>query len=105
MEQMEKIYNSVKSFITRQFGIQDYNDINVTFERLNGLSNAIFLVKIINKTTGSLIHQIIYRSFGEISDLVDRDLETKIIHNLSKKGITPKIYETDNQTYRIEEFV
>jgi thiamine kinase-like enzyme len=52
-----------------------------------------------------MVHEVIYRQFGEISDLVNRELETSIIDHLSSQGMTPKILETDGQTYRIEEFI
>jgi thiamine kinase-like enzyme len=105
MEQFEKIYNNVKTYINKNLIGQNYNEIELNFEKLNGLSNDIYLVKMYNKTTNEMVHEVIYRQFGEIADLVDRNLETCIIENLSEKGLTPKIYETDGQTYRIEEFI
>ncbi len=105
MEHFEKIYNNLKSYISKNFSDRNYNDIELSFERLNGLSNDIYLVKMFNQTTQEMVHEVIYRQFGEISDLVDRKLETSIIQNLSEKKLTPRIFETDDQTYRIEEFI
>lgn len=105
MEQIEKVYKNIKKYLYRHMGIENYNDLELSYQKLNGLSNDIYLVKIQNKTTNELIQEIIYRKFGEISDLVDRELEMRIVDNLSNKGVGPKILETDNKTYRIEEFI
>lgn len=105
MEQFEKIYKNMRSFITRHLKGKEYHELDLSFEKMNGLSNDIYLVKIYNKTTNEVLHEVIYRQFGEISDLVDRKMETGIIENLSEKGLTPSIYETDGKTYRIEEFI
>jgi thiamine kinase-like enzyme len=51
------------------------------------------------------LNEFIYRSFGQISDLLDRNLEALVINALSGPGYCPKIFETDNKTYRIEEFI
>lgn len=105
MEQFEKIYNNLKAFYSKHFESQPFHELDLNFEKLNGLSNDIYLVKIYNKTTNQIVHEVIYRQFGEISDLVNRELETNIIDHLSGKGMTPKILETDGSTYRIEEFI
>jgi thiamine kinase-like enzyme len=105
MDHFDKIYTNIKNFLSRHMANNDHNELELDFEKLNGLSNDIYLVKIFNKTKNEMVHEVIYRQFGEISDLVDRNLETCIIRNLSDKGLTPKIYETDGSTYRIEEFI
>jgi thiamine kinase-like enzyme len=105
MEQFEKIYKNIKNYVYKCSRGKVYNELDISLEKLNGLSNDIYLVRIHNKSTNEMLHEIIYRQFGEISDLVDRDLETSIIDKLSEKGLTPKIYETDGKTYRIEEYI
>lgn len=105
MEQFEKIYKNIKSFILKHLNGKDYHELDLTFEKMNGLSNDIYLVKIYNKSTNEKLQEVIYRQFGEISDLVDRQMETKIIENLAEKGLGPEIYETDGKTFRIEEFI
>lgn len=105
MEHFEKICANIKNFVLNHTKGKEFHELDLNFEKLNGLSNDIYLVKIYNKTTNEMMHEVIYRQFGEISDLVDRELETKIINNLSEKGVTPPIYETDGKTYRIEEYV
>jgi thiamine kinase-like enzyme len=105
MEHFEKIYKNLQDFISKYLSEKNYNELELTFEKMNGLSNDIYLVKIYDKTTNEMVHEVIYRQFGEISDLVDRELETSIIENLSSKGLTPKIFETDGKSYRIEEFI
>jgi thiamine kinase-like enzyme len=105
MEQFEKIYEHIKSFVSKKFSSQDYNELEITFEKMNGLSNSIYLVRIFNKTTKEFLDEFVYRLFGEISEFIDRDLELDIIQNLSVKGVTPFIYETDYKSYRIEEYI
>jgi thiamine kinase-like enzyme len=105
MEQFEKIYQNIKGFLSKEFNIENYNEIELVFEKLNGLSNDIYLVKIFNKSTNEMVHEIIYRKFGEMGDLLDREQEGRIISSLAEQGVSPKIYETDNKTYRIEEFI
>ena len=107
MEYVENYIESLKHFIDNEFSI-DLNsnqEVELKFERLNGLSNDIFLVQIFNKTSNIFLHEFIYRSFGQISDLLDRNLEAQVINALSGPGYCPKIYETDNKTYRIEEYI
>jgi thiamine kinase-like enzyme len=105
MEHFGKIYKNMQAYISKNLSERNYNDLELTFEKLNGLSNDIYLVKIYNKSQNEMVHEVIYRQFGEIADLVNRELETSIIENLSSKGLTPKIFETDGTSYRIEEFI
>jgi len=88
-----------------KFYTRKENQIELDFIRLNGLSNTIYLVKVFDKTSKTLVKELIYRSFGEISELVDRVTEMEIIDSLSSKNLTPKIFETDNVSYRIEEYI
>jgi thiamine kinase-like enzyme len=105
MDHFEKIYNNLKSYINNTFSDMNCNEIELSFEKLNGLSNDIYLVKMFDKTSQETVHEVIYRQFGEISDLVDRELEQRIIDSLSTKSLSPKILQTDGSSYRIEEFV
>ena len=105
MEYMEKIISNINNFMEANFNTRKENQIELEFIRLNGLSNSIYLVKVFDKTSKTLVKELIYRSFGEISELVDRDTELEIIDSLSEKNLTPKIFETDNETYRIEEYI
>ena len=101
----DKIKTKIKSFIINSYNIEE-KDFEISLKNLGGLSNKNFIVTITNTTTKEIIDQILYRKFGEISDVVDRDLETMIINNLSKKGIAPKIYEVDTKdNFRIEQFL
>lgn len=107
MEQVANFMESVNKFIASEYSI-DINsnqDIELKFQKLNGLSNDIFLVEILNKTSNTILNEFIFRSFGHIADLLDRNLEALVINALSGPGYSPKIYETDNKTYRIEEFI
>lgn len=105
MDFMEKIISNINNFMEINFNTRKENQIELEFIRLNGLSNTIYLVKVFDKTSKTLVKELIYRSFGEISEFVDREAEMEIINNLSEKNVTPKIFETDNETYRIEEYI
>jgi len=102
---MTKIIANIKNFMESNFNTRKENEIELDFIRLNGLSNTIYLVKVFDKTSKTLVKELIYRSFGEISELVDRETEKEIIDNLSIQNLTPKIFETDEKTYRIEEYI
>ena len=107
MEDFDTIKNNVRQYILRKHKIQlPEKFLGVHLESLGGLSNTNYVATITNKTTNERISQILYRKFGEISDVVDRDLETMIINDLAQKGIGPKIYEKDpNGKYRIDEYL
>ena len=77
----DKIKTKIKSFIINSYNIEE-KDFEISLKNLGGLSNKNFIVTITNTTTKEIIDQILYRKFGEISDVVDRDLETMIINNL-----------------------
>ncbi len=102
---VDKIKSKINSFIIKSYNIEE-KDFEISLKNLGGLSNKNFIVTITNKTTKEIIDQILYRKFGEISDVVERDLETMIINQLSEIGIAPKIYEIDpNSNFRIEQYL
>ena len=107
MEDFDTIKSNIRQYILRKHKIQlPEKFLGVHLESLGGLSNTNYVATITNKTTNERIGQILYRKFGEISDVVDRDLETMIINDLAQKGIGPKIYEKDpNGKYRIDEYL
>jgi thiamine kinase-like enzyme len=83
---------------------------NYTYEleKLYGLTNEIFLLKIFEKNRGILKERCIFRKFGNfsiMSDIVDRILESKIIKKLSDEGLTPGIISTDMKNYRFEIYI
>ena len=94
---MEEIIKSnLRKYIQKFYHINiSTKYIGVTLKNLGGLSNINFVATITNKSTNERICIILYRHFGEISDVVDRDLETMIIEQLANKGIGPKIYYND----------
>lgn len=51
------------------------------------------------------VTDFVFKVFGRISVIVDRELENKIIHNLNKDNKGPKILATDYKLYRAEEFI
>ena len=107
MEDFETIKSNIRSYIINKKKIQlPEKVIEINLKDIGGLSNTNYLATITNSTTNEMIDQILYRKFGEISDVVDRDLETMIINDLAQKGLGPKIYEKDkNGKYRIDEYL
>ena len=107
MEDFDTIKNNIRQYVLRKHKIQlPEKFLGVHLESVGGLSNTNYVATITNKTTNERIGQILYRKFGEISDVVDRDLETMIINDLAQKGLGPKIYEKDpNGKYRIDEYL
>jgi thiamine kinase-like enzyme len=79
-----------------------HNTVRISFEHLNGLSNEIYKVTVFDACDKKLI-EFVFRLFGRISDVLDRKLESMIINSLP--GYTPVIYDTDDHTYRIEEYI
>ena len=105
---MEEIIKSnLRKYVQKFYHINiSTKYIGVTLKNLGGLSNINFVATITNKSTNERICIILYRHFGEISDVVDRDLETMIIEQLANKGIGPKIYYNDpNNKFRLNEYL
>ena len=100
---------------------QIFNQINKTNStnpddlevlRLSGISNQTFKIsinsstEINNKESCEFAYKsLIYKIFGRINSLVDRDLEMSLIKEFSSKKIGPNVYSTDNKTFRIEEYL
>ncbi len=107
MEDFDKIKSNITNYVIKKYNIQlPEKYIGVHLESVGGLSNTNYVATITNKTTNERIGQILYRKYGEISDVVDRDLETMIINDLAQKGVGPKIYQKDpNGKYRIDEYI
>jgi thiamine kinase-like enzyme len=103
----EIIKTNLRKYVQKLYKIDSSEKyIGVTLKNLGGLSNINFVATISNKSTNERICYILYRHFGEISDVVDRDLETMIIDELANKGIGPKIYYADpNNKYRLNEYL
>lgn len=109
MEDFGKVKKDVTDYVRDSFMIDPDREqglITMNIKKLDGLSNTNYHVTISNNTTNEILSQVVYRKFGEISDVVDRELETFIIKSLSNKGIGPKIYLHDSQMrFRIDEFM
>ena len=69
------------------------------------MSNDIYHVIYKRKNDNEIIYEVCYRNFGEIGELVNRELETFIIKSLSDKKLGPKIIDNDISTYRIDEYI
>jgi thiamine kinase-like enzyme len=105
MEYVPEIFENISSLLFGKEDSENMAEVEVRCERMNGLSNAIYKVEVIDKSSNILISEFIYRIFGEIGGLVDRNLENYIINSLSGPGFSAKILETDNKTYRMEEYI
>jgi thiamine kinase-like enzyme len=88
---------------------KNYKREEVSFEitPLSGISNYIYRVQIFhkNKEESFEIPNVFFKIFGKISSLVNREYETVINNSLAEIGYSAKIYDTDNKTYRVDEFL
>ena len=67
MEDFEKIKENVRNFLTQKLSIpREQKNIELTLEKLDGLSNTNYLITVMNKSTEEKLIQIVYRKFGEI---------------------------------------
>jgi len=73
----------------------------IKFERLAGLSNMTYKVTALDSMVSP--SSVIFRRFGDNSEIIDRDRENYIFQELAKKGLGPSCYGLD-QTIRVEEF-
>jgi len=65
----------------------------------------IYLVRILEKESHTMIKEFVYKVFGENNEFMDRESEEKIMENLSMSGLGPQILLSDKSTFRAEEFV
>ena len=78
MEDFETIKSNIRSYIINKKKIQlPEKVIEINLKDIGGLSNTNYLATITNSTTNEMIDQILYRKFGEISDVVDRNNDNK----------------------------
>lgn len=105
MDSIEKVHSNIKSYIQEKFNFPSQDNISLQLTKMNSLSNDIYHTVVIDSTTNEVIDEIVYRNFGEIGDIVNRDLEESVINSLGSRGIGPKIFTTDHKTYRIDEYV
>lgn len=90
--------------------ICNISEANINLKSISGISNDIYKVDLILNTEANNEYKIpvislLFRWFGKISNLVDRQLETKIMIGLNNANLGPSILETDNKTYRVEEYI
>ena len=88
--------------------LNDFEGISINdiiLENTSGISNNIYKVSFLTDRSEIQTKFLLFRWFGKISYLVNRELEIKIINGLSKLGLGPSIIDTDYSTYRIEEFI
>ena len=82
-------------------------NISFNISPLSGISNTIYRITLIpNKKQDQYeIPNIFFKIFGKLSVLCNREVEANISKSLSNYGCSAKIYETDNKTYRVDEFL
>jgi len=100
---MENYHTLLNDYIKSRKG--ETEKFTYQLEKLNGLSNDVFLMKILDKNTGLVEESCIFRKFGQISEMVDRNLEGRIIEKLSILGLTPEVISTDMKKYRFEKYI
>lgn len=86
----------------------DVSPDKVSLKDISGISNAIY--KVYLDPSDSSFQNIPYKSFlfrwfGKISYLVHRQLEKHVMNGLNKLNIGPAIIATDEEKYRVEEFI
>jgi hypothetical protein len=94
---------SLKQYIVETIKDIDFENLTVHKEKLNGLSNDVYLISVSYNNT--LLSQFIFRLFGINHQQSDSVLEKYIITKLSVSGLTPKVLATDDTTYRIEQYI
>mmetsp|Transcript_38389 Transcript_38389/g.34190 ORF Transcript_38389/g.34190 Transcript_38389/m.34190 type:complete len:112 (+) Transcript_38389:116-451(+) len=89
--------NYIKATLPDWASISD-NDIII--EKLTSLSNIVF--KVTSKKEVSP-NPIIFRKFATKEGVVDREKESLVFLEMSKRGLGPKCYGGDDK-YRLEEY-
>ena len=105
MDSIENVYKNLTNYFLSKFHLTTFDDYYFELDKLNSLSNDIYHVIYKRKKDNEIICEVCYRNFGEIGELVNRELETFIIKSLSDKNLGPKILDNDNSTFRIDEFI
>lgn len=118
----DKMNKLDKDFIIKSL-LQDSNRDYIT-ELKNGLSNQVFLVKVLEKNTRlDLCKEIenssnenkdyfknpksfkfILRIYGSVASILNREGEIKILRNLEKHNLCAKLIKTEDD-YRVEEYL
>ena len=105
MDSIENVYKNLTNYFLSKYHLTSFEDYSLELDKLNSLSNDIYHVIYKRKKDNEIIYEVCYRNFGEIGELVNRDLEVFIIKALSDKQLGPKILDNDNSTYRIDEYI
>lgn len=106
----ETISKSIEVFRRVNNISREISENEISLRNISGISNSIYKIELnlLNEVEDQeelAIKSVLFRWFGKISYLVDRELEAKVINGLSKQNLGPAILDTDNQSYRIEEFL
>ena len=106
MDSIENVYKNLKNHFLSKFHLTSFEEnYSIELDKLNSLSNDIYHVIYKRKNDNEIIYEVCYRNFGEIGELVNRELESFIIKSLSDKKLGPKIIDNDISTYRIDEYI
>lgn len=108
----ETVSKSIEVFRRLNNISREIKEYEISLHNISGISNSIYKIELNLKNENDeeeseeiRYKSLLFRWFGKISYLVDRDLEAKIINGLCRLNLGPSILDTDNQSYRIEEFI
>jgi len=96
MDSIKNVYKNLKNHFLSKFHLTSFEDYSIELDKLNSLSNDIYHVIYKRKNDNEIIYEVCYRNFGEIGELVNRELETFIIKSLSDKKLGPKIIDKND---------
>lgn len=114
MNYEETISKSIEVFRRVNNISREISENEVSLRNISGISNSIYKIELNlrNECENEEVEEeelkvksLLFRWFGKISYLVDRELEAKVINGLSRMDLGPAILDTDNMSYRIEEFL
>jgi thiamine kinase-like enzyme len=99
---MSEVHESLKNYLNLTSPNIDLNKITILKEKLNGLSNDVYLISLYEGS--SCISKFIFRLFGINHKQCDSLLESHIISTLSLSGITPKVLYLE-ETFRVDQYI
>lgn len=112
MNYSETVSKSIDVFRRLNNISREITENEISLKNISGISNSIYKIELNlrnevddEETEEIQFKSLLFRWFGKISYLVDRELEAKVINGLCRLNLGPSILDTDNQSYRIEEFI
>lgn len=94
-------YREYKDFIRANLPEwEGLEDEDIEMERLSGITNMVFLASTKKNVSPN---NLIFRKFSSREGIVDREKESKVFMEMSKRGVGPKCYG-GNSDFRLEEY-